>query len=86
MPENRRPQTAHVIDVFVSIDIPNPCAFPASNEKRVTADVAKRAHRRIYAAGDAFLCASKMFGRTRSHPRNITAESLNRQIGKSFGR
>ena len=57
MAENRRAPTADVIDVFISVDIPNPRAFRASYEERVTANIAKRADRRIYAAGNALLCA-----------------------------
>jgi hypothetical protein len=59
MPKNRRSPTAHVIDVFISIDVPNPRTCAARNEKRFTANIAKSAHWRIYATGDAFLCAGK---------------------------
>src|SRR5262245_56900202 len=65
MSQNRRSPTAHVIDVFISIHIPDPSALPAIDEERFAAYVAKCAHRRIYAAGNAFLCASKQFGRIR---------------------
>src|SRR5882672_3909818 len=82
MPKNRRSPTPHVIDVFISIDIPNPRTFPARNEKRFAANIAQRAHRRIYAAGDSFLCASKLFGRP-CHALTIIGfvEALKRQPG-----
>src|SRR4029450_1683548 len=57
MPENRRPPTADVIDILICIYIPDPDPFSARDEKRLTLNIAKRAHRRIYAAGDAFLRA-----------------------------
>src|ERR1051325_1649969 len=59
MPENRRSPTADVIDIFISIHIPYPRAFPASDEEWVATNVPKRAHRRIDAPRDMFLCASK---------------------------
>ena len=61
--ENRRAPAPDVIDVFVSIDIPNPRAVRALNEKRLTADIAKCAHRRINAAGNAFLRAREKFAK-----------------------
>src|SRR5215211_7464413 len=67
MPKNCRSPTAHVIDVFTSIDVPDPCIFPTSNEQRITANIAKGAHRRIYAAGDAPFRGSKQCGGTVSH-------------------
>ena len=62
--QNRRSPTADIIDVFISIHIPDSRPFPAIDEKRFAVYVAKCAHRRVYAAGNAFLCASKQFGRT----------------------
>src|SRR5436305_11465883 len=47
MPKNRRSPTAHVINVLIFIHVPDPCAFPASDEKRLTANIAKGTHRRI---------------------------------------
>ncbi len=41
MAENRRPPTADVIDVFISIDIPNPRTFRARDEERLAANIAK---------------------------------------------
>jgi hypothetical protein len=61
MPENRWSPTADVIDVFISIDVRNSCAFPARNEKWFAANIAKRAYWRIYAAGNALLRAGEEF-------------------------
>src|SRR5437588_10681920 len=57
--ENSWTPTADVVDVFVSIDIPNVRAGSALNEKRLAADIAERTHRRINAAGNAFLSCGK---------------------------
>src|SRR5438552_11306986 len=51
--ENRRPPAADVVDVFISIDISNLRAFYALDEKRCAADIAKRAHRGVYSAGNS---------------------------------
>src|SRR5262249_15049667 len=59
VPQNRRSPTAHVVDISISIHIPDLCTFPAIGEKWFAVYVAKRAHRRIYTARNAFLCASK---------------------------
>ena len=61
MPKNRRSPTPHVIDVFISIHVPDPCAFPARDEKRVTANISKRAYRRIDAGRDGALRAREQF-------------------------
>src|SRR2546421_6265535 len=45
MPKDRRSPTADVIDVFVSIDIPNLRSLSACDEEWLAIDVAKRAHR-----------------------------------------
>ena len=52
---------ADVIDVFDPIDIPNSCAFRTRNEKRIAADIAKRADWRIDATGNSFLRTSEKF-------------------------
>ena len=51
MTENRRTPAADVVDVFFSIDIPDPRACSALDEKWFAADIAKRTDRRIDAAG-----------------------------------
>src|SRR5262245_2968295 len=42
VPEDGRPPTANVIDIFVSIDIPDSCSFPARDEKWFAVHIAKR--------------------------------------------
>jgi len=59
MTEDRRAPTADVIDVFISIDIPNLRAFSARNEKRLTANIAKRTHWRVNARGNILLRSAK---------------------------
>ena len=55
MTQNSRSPTADIIDVFTSIDVPNPGAFRSRNEKWFARYVAKRADWGIDAAGDAVL-------------------------------
>ena len=59
MAENGRPPGADVINVFVAIHVPDARAFRALDEKRLAADVAKRADGRIHAAGIRFCAAVK---------------------------
>ena len=59
VPEDRRAPGADVIDVFIAIDVPDPCALRALDEERLAAETAKGAHRRIDAAGDALQAAAK---------------------------
>ena len=61
--ENRRPPGADVINVFVAVHVPDVRAFGLVDEKRLAADGAKRAHRRIDAAGNVFQRLGKQFFR-----------------------
>src|SRR5438876_6100540 len=67
MTENCRSPTANVLDVFLSIDIPNSRALGARHQKRLAAHVTKCANRRVDATRDALLRAREKFGRTRRH-------------------
>ena len=69
---------SHVIDVFIAIDIPDLRPSAAVDKKRFAADVAKRAHRRIHAARDSCLRASKKFGRKSQDHDNRTPKALER--------
>jgi hypothetical protein len=51
--ENRRAPRADVIDVFLTVDVPNPRALGTVNEKWFAAEAAKGADRGIHAAGDS---------------------------------
>ena len=55
MPQQQRPPGAHVIDVGIAVDVEDARAFAALDEPRRAAHAAKRAHRRIHAAGNARL-------------------------------
>jgi len=50
--EDGRSPGAHIINIFVAIDVPHARAFGLMDEERLSAHGAKRAHRRIHAAGD----------------------------------
>src|SRR5438105_3085151 len=76
--KNRRTPAADVIDVFLSIDIPNFRFGRAFNKKWFAANIAKRAHGRIDATGNTILRASEQLRRTRSHAPKIIINSLNR--------
>ena len=71
MTENRRSPAADVIDVFISIDIPNFRAGGACDEKWLAIHIAKCADRRIDAAGNAFLRATK-----NSEEREVTRKTI----------
>src|SRR4029434_7668121 len=83
MTQNRRSPTADIIDVFISIEVPNPGAFRTFDEKWFGADMTKCAHGRVYAPRNAFLRGMKQVGRAGSHATKIMAKSLNREIVKS---
>src|SRR5260370_6366590 len=57
--ENRGTPTPDVVDIFVSIDVPNCRAGCALDEERFAADVTERAHWRINASRNALLCCGK---------------------------
>ena len=61
--ENGWTPAADIIDVIVSVDIPDSRAFRAHDEERFAPDIAKRADRRVDAARDALLCTGEQFGR-----------------------
>ena len=61
VPEKRRSPAADKIDVLVSIDIPNSRTLSASDKEWFGPNVAKRADRRVHAAGDMFLSAMEQF-------------------------
>ena len=80
MTENGRAPAADVIDVFVAIDIPDVRALGAFDKKRFAADAAKRAHRRIHAAGNALCARRKEFGRMRGQSKgNVQRPTSNVQ-------
>src|SRR5437763_2639726 len=76
--KNRRAPAADVINVFLSVDIPDPRAGCALHKKGRAADIPKRADRRIHTARDALLRGRKKFRRMASHPPKIIIKSLNR--------
>ena len=53
--QNHRAPGADVIDIFFAVGVVEIRALAALEKYRRTADGAKRAHRRIHAAGDVFL-------------------------------
>ena len=59
MPENRRPPAPDVIEIFISIEIPNFRAFCTRDKERFATNVTKRAHGRIHPAGNPFAGARK---------------------------
>ena len=52
MPKNCRAPGAHIIDVFIAIDVPNSCPLCAIDKKRLPAHPAKCPDRRIHAPGN----------------------------------
>ena len=69
MTENRGTPRSDVIDIFVAIHVPNPCALGSIDEKRLAADRAKRAHGGIHAAGNVLQSFGKqLFGLSVRHP------------------
>src|ERR1044071_4548791 len=54
MPQNGRPPCANVIDIFISIYIPNMSASGLVNEEGLPSHGAKRPYRRIHTARDIF--------------------------------
>ena len=62
MTQYRRALASDVIDVFVPIDIPNFGATRTFDEKRFNFNLAKRAHRRVYAARNAVLRRGEKLG------------------------
>ena len=52
--EDRRAPGPDVVDVFISIDVPDPRAFCALDKERFSLQAAKSAHGRIHAARDLF--------------------------------
>ena len=88
MTKNSRAPAADVIDVFVSIDVPNFRTGRALNEKRFAADIAQRAHWRVNAAGNARLGAGEQLRRTASHAPKIITNSLSAksQAGREWSR
>jgi hypothetical protein len=73
MAENGRSPGADVVDVIVAIDIEHPRALGSVHEKRLAADRAKRAHRRVHAAGNVFQSLGKKFFRLNTnHAHNLT--------------
>ena len=71
--ENRRPPGADVINQFIAVHVPDVRAFGPVDKKRIAADGAERAHRRIHAAGNVFQRLGKKFfgfGRAKSLPRS----------------
>src|SRR2546421_10460737 len=57
--KNRRTPTPDVVEIFLSIDIPNFRSGSALGEKMLAADIAERAHRRIDASRNAPLGCGK---------------------------
>ena len=55
MTQNHRAPRADVVDVFLAVGIVEVCALAALEKYRRAADGAKRAYRRVDAAGDVFL-------------------------------
>src|SRR4029077_16108632 len=60
--ENVRPPAADVVDIFLSVDIPNPGASGPLDEKWFATNIAKRAHRRIDSGRNSHLSTSKQIG------------------------
>ena len=61
MAENRRAPGADVINQFISVHVPDFATGGAIDKKRIAADRAKCAHRRIDAAGNIFNASVKSF-------------------------
>jgi len=52
--EDGRPPGKNVINQLVAVHVPDMCALGPVDKKRLAADGAERAHRRIHAAGNIF--------------------------------
>ena len=55
VPQNRRPPSAHIIDVLVIVGVPNRGTAGAHGEKRIAADSAKSPHGGIHPARNPLL-------------------------------
>ena len=67
MPEDRRSPRADIVDVFLSIDVPDVGPSGAIDEKRLASQTAKGAHGRIDSTGNAQASAGKKFRRKSGH-------------------
>ena len=83
--EDGRTPSADVVDVFVPVDIPDPCSFRAIHKERLTPDPAESAHRRIDAARNAGTRRGEEFvrARTRGHFFWWRAQSVRRKLTMS---
>src|SRR5580704_5848960 len=57
MAKNQRPPGADIVHILVAIGVPNVGTRPANHERRISANRAERAHRRIHPARNHFLGA-----------------------------
>jgi len=60
--KNRGTPTPNIVNIFLSIDVPNFRAGSALDEERLAPNIAKGAHWRIDASRNAFLRVSEEFG------------------------
>src|SRR6185436_7876335 len=79
VPENRRPPSADVIDVFLALDIPYPAPGGSIDKEWITSHPAKRAHGRVHAARNASAGAGKKLSRSRGHRAEGSTFKLNLQ-------
>ena len=74
--ENGRPPGADVINQLIAIHVPDARASGLVDKERLAADRAKRAHRRVHAAGNVFQrLGKKLFRLSAIHEHKLTAQT-----------